>query len=62
MAALLIDVRDKIRALIAQGKSKEEVIAAELLAGDTSVHPGGPNNADAFIGTLYTAEKTGLGK
>lgn len=60
--AMLIDVRGKVRTLIAQDKTREEVIAAKLLASDTSVHPGGPNNADAFIGTLYTAEKTGLGK
>lgn len=60
--AMLVDVRDKVRAMIAQGKTKQDVVAAKLLAGDKSVHPGGPDNADAFIGTLYTAEKTGLGK
>ncbi|WP_313803713.1 MBL fold metallo-hydrolase [Sphingobium sp.] len=59
--AMLEDVRIKVRALIAQGKSKQEVIDAKLLANDRSVHPGGPDNADAFIGTLYVALKTGLG-
>jgi glyoxylase-like metal-dependent hydrolase (beta-lactamase superfamily II) len=59
--AMLEDIRTKVRAQIAAGRTKEEVVAMKLLAGDKSVHPGGPDNADAFIGTLYTALKTGVG-
>jgi glyoxylase-like metal-dependent hydrolase (beta-lactamase superfamily II) len=58
---MLKDIRSRVQALIAAGKTKEEVVAMKLLAGDKSVHPGGPDNADAFIATLYTALKTGVG-
>lgn len=58
---MLRNIRDKVRAMIAQGMSKEEVVAAKPLADDRSVQPGGPDNRDAFIATLYTALKTGEG-
>ena len=58
---MLETVRDKVKALIAQGLTKEQVIVAKPLAGDRSVQPGGPDNADTFIGTLYTALTTGKG-
>lgn len=59
--AMLEKVRDQVKAMIAQGKTKDEVVAARLLADDRSPQPGGPDNRDAFVGTLYTALKTGVG-
>jgi cyclase len=59
--AMLEKVRTDVEAAIAAGKSRAEVIAAKPLAGDRSIQPGGPDNADAFIGTLYDALKTGVG-
>ena len=59
--AMLRDVRAKVQAMIKSGATKEQVIAAKLLDGSPAVQPGGPDNRDQFIGTLYTALYTGLG-
>ncbi|WP_068086462.1 MBL fold metallo-hydrolase [Novosphingobium rosa] len=59
--AMLERVRGQVKALIARGKSKDEVVAAKLLADDHSPQPGGPDNRDNFIATLYTALQTGVG-
>lgn len=59
--AMLEKVRDQVRAMIAQGRSRDEVVAARLLADDHSPQPGGPDNRDSFVATLYTALKTGVG-
>lgn len=59
--AMLEKVRDAVKREVGAGKSKQEVVAMHLLADDHSVQPGGPDNADAFVGTLYDAVKTGVG-
>lgn len=59
--AMLEKVRDAVKREVAAGKSKQEVIAMRLLADDRSVQPGGPDNADAFVATLYEAIKSGVG-
>jgi glyoxylase-like metal-dependent hydrolase (beta-lactamase superfamily II) len=58
---MLEKVRSDIRALLAAGKSEDEVVAAKLLQNDHSVHPGGPDNRDSFVRQLYLALKTGNG-
>jgi glyoxylase-like metal-dependent hydrolase (beta-lactamase superfamily II) len=58
---MLRNIRTTVRGMIDRGMSKEAVIAAKPLANDKSVQPNGPDNRDAFIGTLYTALKTGEG-
>jgi len=60
--AMLRRVRDQIDALVKQGKTVDEVAAMQLLANDSTPYPGGPDNKDRFIQTLYNAEKTGQGK
>lgn len=59
--AMLRDVREQVRSLIKQGRTKQQVIDAKLLAANPAIQPGGPDNRDAFIGTLYTALTTGYG-
>jgi hypothetical protein len=45
--------RDKIAALVKQGKSADEVIAAKITADtDAKVDPGG-NSSDRFIRSVY---------
>lgn len=60
--AMLEKVRDQVTAMLKEGKSADEVVAAKLLADSPAVHPGGPDNRDSFIRVLYEALKTGRGK
>ena len=53
---MMYDTSKKVAALIKQGKSEEEVVAMKLLADDTSVPPGGPDNRDKYISVTYKAE------
>ncbi|MGC3979753.1 MAG: MBL fold metallo-hydrolase [Steroidobacteraceae bacterium] len=59
---MLEKVRDQVNAMIKEGKSADEVVAAKLLAANPAVHAGGPDNRDSFIRVLYEALKTGRGK
>ena len=59
---MLQNVRDQVIQMVNAGKTEDEVVAAKLLADDKSLLPGGPDNRDGFIRTLYNAEKTGVGK
>jgi glyoxylase-like metal-dependent hydrolase (beta-lactamase superfamily II) len=58
---MLQKVRDDIKAMIAAGKSADEVVAAKLLVNDKAPHAGGPDNRDSFVRQLYEALKTGRG-
>ena len=56
---LILDVRDKVAALVAQNKSLEEVIAAKPTADFDAQVPQGPQTAERFIGWLYAEIKAG---
>lgn len=60
--AMLRRVRDQVTALIAQGRTADDVVAAKLLADDRSPTSPGPDNRDQFVRTLYNALKTGQGR
>ena len=52
--AMMIAVRDKVAALIAQNKTQEEVVAAKPTAEfDAKVTGATPATADRFVGQLY---------
>jgi hypothetical protein len=58
---MILDVRGHVLALIAEGKTKQEVLAAKLTApydnkvpgGTTSLPAGLGTSADRFVGALY---------
>ncbi len=58
---MILDVRDRVLALIAAGKSKQEILAAKLTAPYDNSVPGGTTplpaglgtSADRFVGALY---------
>ena len=54
--AMLRRIRDQVGALIAQGRTADEVVAARLLAEDRSPTTPGPDNRYQFIRTLRGAE------
>jgi glyoxylase-like metal-dependent hydrolase (beta-lactamase superfamily II) len=56
---LILAVRDKVAALVAQNKSLEEVIAAKPTAEFDAQVPQGPQTAERFIGWLYAEVKAG---
>jgi cyclase len=56
---LILAVRDKVAALVAQNKSLEEVIAAKPTADFDAQVPQGPQTAERFIGWLYAEVKAG---
>ncbi len=55
---LVVTVRDKVAALIAQGKTLEEVIASKPTAEFDAQVPQGPQTSEEFVTWLYTALKT----
>jgi cyclase len=56
---MVVAIRDKVSALIAQGKTQEEVVAAKPLADfDARVQQPG-TTGDRFLGQLYTDLKAG---
>jgi cyclase len=51
---MIVAVRDKVRALIAQGKSQQEVLAAKVTAVyDTGTAGGTASSADRFVTAVY---------
>ena len=56
---LILAVRDKVAALVAQNKTLEEVIAAKPTADFDAQVPLGPQTAERFIGWLYAEIKAG---
>jgi len=56
---MILAIRDRVSALVAQGKTQEEVIAAKPLADfDVKVQQAG-TTGDRFLGQLYTDLKAG---
>jgi cyclase len=56
---MIVTIRDRVAALIAQGKSQEEVIAAKPLADlDAKVQQVG-TTGDRFLGQVYADLKAG---
>ncbi len=53
--AMLVDLRDRVRDLLAQGKSREAVVAAKPSAAYDGALGGGFVKPDAFVATLYTS-------
>jgi glyoxylase-like metal-dependent hydrolase (beta-lactamase superfamily II) len=52
--AMMMGVRDKVAALVKQGKSQEEVVAAKVTNEfDSQVIGATPQTADRFVGQLY---------
>ncbi len=52
--AMMIAVRDKVAALVKQGKTQEEVVAAKVTNEfDSEVTGATPQTADRFVGQLY---------
>jgi len=60
--AMLRRVRERVAALVAEGRTADDVVAMGLLADDRSPQSPGPDNRDQFIRTLYTALATGQGR
>ena len=57
--AMMMAVRDKVAALVKQGKTQDEVIAARVTAEfDAKVTGATPMTADRFVGQLYQELKT----
>jgi len=55
---MMMAVRDKVSALVDQGKSQQEVVAAKLTAEYDAKVPGGAGmTADRFVGQLYAQLK-----
>jgi hypothetical protein len=51
---MMIAVREKVAALLKQGKTQEEVIAAKVTNQfDSEVTGATPQTADRFVGQLY---------
>jgi len=58
--AMIMAIRDKVAALVKQGKTLEEVVAAKLTSDyDAKVTGATPMTADRFIGQLYAEAKAG---
>ena len=56
---LILTIRDRVAALVAQGKSQEEVIAAKPLADlDAKIQQAG-TTGDRFLGQVYAELKAG---
>jgi glyoxylase-like metal-dependent hydrolase (beta-lactamase superfamily II) len=56
--AMMMAVRDKVAALVKQGRTLEEVLAAKVTAEfDAKVEGGTPMTADRFVTQLYNAAK-----
>jgi cyclase len=56
--AMMEAVRDKVAALVKQGKSQDEVVAAKVTADwDAKVTGATPQTADRFVGQLYQESK-----
>jgi cyclase len=52
--AMMVAVRDKVAALVKQGKTQEEVVAAKVTNEfDAKVTGATPQTADRFVGQLY---------
>jgi len=52
--AMMVAVRDKVAALVKQGKTQEEVVAAKVTNEfDSKVTGATPQTADRFVGQLY---------
>jgi glyoxylase-like metal-dependent hydrolase (beta-lactamase superfamily II) len=52
--AMMMAVRDKVAALVKQGKTQEEVVAAKITNEfDSQVTGATPQTADRFVGQLY---------
>lgn len=57
--AMMMAVRDKVAALVRQGKTQEEVVAAKLTAEfDATVTGATATTADRFVGQLYQELKS----
>lgn len=57
---MVMTIRDRVSALIAQGKSQDEVIAAKPLADlDARVQEAGTTTGDRFLGQVYAELKAG---
>src|SRR5256885_5923646 len=57
---MILAVRDKVRELIAQGKTLQEVVAAKVTAPyDAKVAGGTSSSADRFITAVYRELKRG---
>ena len=56
---MILTIRDRVAALVAQGKTQEEVIAAKPLADlDARVQQAG-TTGDRFLGQVYADLKAG---
>jgi hypothetical protein len=58
---MIVDVRSKVQALIGQGKTVQEAVAAKptsaydaKIPGALGAAPGGGNTADRFVRMLYS--------
>jgi hypothetical protein len=60
--AMLRRMRDQIGALIAQGRTADEVVAAKLLAEDGSPRTPRPDNRDQVVRRLCEALRSGQGR
>jgi glyoxylase-like metal-dependent hydrolase (beta-lactamase superfamily II) len=58
---MILALRDKVAALIQQGKSEQEVLAAHPTADYDAKVPQGPETADRFVSQLYQELKSGAG-
>ena len=54
---LVLGMRDRMRPLVAQGQTVEQVLAAHLTADTEAVVPQGPQTAEQFIRWLYAELK-----
>jgi cyclase len=50
---MIIAIRDKIAPMVAQGKTKEEVLASKPTADYDAKVPGGATTIDRFVGQVY---------
>lgn len=55
---MLATIRDRVRKMIDEGRSREEVIAAEPTADFDAVYGGGFMNPPLFVGLVYDSLKT----
>jgi hypothetical protein len=56
---LILAVRAKVAAMIAQGKSIDEVVAAKLTADSDEQVPQGAQTAERFVRWVYVEVKAG---
>jgi hypothetical protein len=56
---MILALRDKVAALIQQGKSEQEVLAAHPTADYDAKVPQGAETADRFVSQLYQELKSG---